>query len=102
MYPFLIVLIAFSAWNIAQRHRAFAILAALLVVFHIVSSVRAYPDYLSYANELWGGPQNVHRIFADSNVDWGQGLKAIKRYIDHHHIQDSSFPHFHSHVAYTA
>jgi tetratricopeptide (TPR) repeat protein len=98
IYPFLIVLIAFSAWNIAQRHRAFAILAALLVVFHIVSSVRAYPDYLSYANELWGGPQNVHRIFADSNVDWGQGLKAMKRYIDQHQIKECWFAYFGSYV----
>jgi tetratricopeptide (TPR) repeat protein len=98
IYPFLIVLIAFSAWNIAQRRRAFAILAALLVVFHIVSSVRAYPDYLSYANELWGGPQNVHRIFADSNVDWGQGLKSMKRYIDQHQIKDCWFAYFGSYV----
>jgi len=97
MYPFLIILIAFSAWNIARR-RAFAILAALFVVFHIFSSVRAFPNYLSYANELWGGPQNAHRIFADSNVDWGQGLKVMKRYIDQHQIKDCWFAYFGSFV----
>ena len=98
VYPFLIVLIAFSAWNLAQRHRAFAVLVALLVVFHIVSSVRSYPNYLSYANELWGGPQNIHRILADSNVDWGQGLKVMKRYVDQHQIKDCWFAYFGSFV----
>jgi tetratricopeptide (TPR) repeat protein len=91
VYPFLIVLAAFGAWSLGQRHRALASLLAVLVVFHVVSSVRAFPNYIPYANELWGGPRNVHRVLADSNVDWGQGLKAMKAYIDQRHIKECWF-----------
>ncbi|MBZ5661783.1 MAG: phospholipid carrier-dependent glycosyltransferase [Acidobacteriia bacterium] len=99
VYPFLIVLAAFCAWNLAQRHRAAAIFVTIALIFHIASSVRAFPNYISYANELWGGPQNAHRILADSNVDWGQGLKAMKRYIDDRQIKNCWFAYFGSVVA---
>jgi 4-amino-4-deoxy-L-arabinose transferase-like glycosyltransferase len=102
VYPFLIVLVAFCAWTIVERRRAVAILVAILFVFHIVSSLRAFPNYISYANELWGGPQNAHRILADSNVDWGQGLKAMKRYIDQRQIKECWFAYFGSVVADSA
>ena len=99
VYPFLIVLVAFCAWNLAQRHRAVAAFVAAVLLFHIVSSVRAFPNYIPYANELWGGPQNAHHILADSNVDWGQGLKAMKQYIDERQIKNCWFAYFGSVVA---
>ena len=102
VYPFLIILVAFGAWSLARQHRAYAVLLGVLVVFHIASSVRAFPNDLSYANEVWGGPQNAHRILADSNVDWGQGLKAMKRYVDQHQIKECWFAYFGSVVADSA
>jgi hypothetical protein len=88
VYPFLIVLVASCAWYLGQRHRVLAGLVAVLLLFHIATSARAFPNYISYANELWGGPENTHRMLADSNVDWGQGLIALKQYIDEHQIKD--------------
>jgi hypothetical protein len=94
LYPFLIVLVAFGVWSLGQRHRALAALVAVLVLFHVASSLRAFPNYIPYANELWGGPKNVHRVLADSNVDWGQGLNAMSQYIAQHHIKDCWFAYF--------
>lgn len=94
VFPFMIVLIAAGAWNLSQRHRALAAVVAVLVAFHVVSSVRAFPNYIPYSNELWGGPENTYKVLADSNVDWGQGLKAMKQYIDERHIQDCWFAYF--------
>jgi hypothetical protein len=69
---------------------------AFLVLFHVVSSLRAFPtSYIPYANELWGGPANVHKYLTDSTTDWGQQLKAVKRYIDERRIKECWF-------AYTA
>ena len=45
-------------------------------------------------DELWGGPGNVHRVLADSNADWGQGLKAMKQYIDRRGIKECWFAYF--------
>jgi hypothetical protein len=94
IYPFLIILVSFAAWNLGMRHRALAAVVGFLMIFHAASSVRAFPNYIPYANEFWGGPAKTHEILADSNVDWGQGLLAMKRYIGEHHIQNCWFAYF--------
>jgi 4-amino-4-deoxy-L-arabinose transferase-like glycosyltransferase len=38
-----------------------------------------HPYELSYFNVLAGGPAGGRHILADSNLDWGQGLKALAR-----------------------
>jgi hypothetical protein len=50
---------------------------AVLVAFTAVSSVRAYPYYLPYSNEAFGGPGRTREWLHDSNVDWGQDLGRL-------------------------
>ena len=38
-----------------------------------------HPHELSYFNALAGGSAGGHRVLADSNLDWGQGAKALAR-----------------------
>lgn len=47
-----------------------------------------WPHYLSFFNELVGGPENGHRYLLDSNVDWGQGLPELKRWLDEQGISE--------------
>lgn len=94
IYPFLIVFISTAAWSFANRHRLAAMLVALLLLFHVASSLRAFPNYIPYANEFWGGSANSYRILADSNVDWGQGLIALKQYTDEHPAENCWFAYF--------
>jgi len=94
LYPFLIVLVAGAAWRLAASHRAWTYALTVLVVWHVVSSIRAFPDYLPYSNEAWGGPSNTHKFLSDSNVDWGQQLKIAKRYLDTHGIKDCWLDYF--------
>jgi hypothetical protein len=47
------------------------------VLFVAVSSLRAYPYYLPYSNEAFGGPAGTHLYLHDSNVDWGQDLGRL-------------------------
>jgi tetratricopeptide (TPR) repeat protein len=84
VYPFLAVLAAAGAGRLAQRRRAWGIIVSGLVLIHAGSSLRAFPNYLSYSNELWGGPSKTYQVLTDSNVDWGQGLPAVKRYVQTH------------------
>lgn len=94
VYPFLILLGSYAAWNLGKQHRALAAAVAILAAFHAVSSLKAFPNYIPYANELWGGPAGSHEWLADSNVDWGQGLVAMKQYIDRHQIKNCWFGYF--------
>ncbi|MFF5370026.1 ArnT family glycosyltransferase [Streptomyces sp. NPDC013187] len=62
---------------LVSRRRWVSVGVAVLVAFAAVSSVRAYPFYLPYANEAFGGPGRTREWLHDSNVDWGQDLGRL-------------------------
>jgi hypothetical protein len=45
----------------------------------VLAIASIHPYELSYFNDLAGGPQGGRHILADSNLDWGQGLKPLVR-----------------------
>jgi tetratricopeptide (TPR) repeat protein len=98
VFPFVIIIVSFAAWNLATRHRALAVLLGVLVVCHAWSSVRAFPNYIPYANELWGGSAKSYQLVTDSDVDWGQGLTALKQYIDQRQIKKCWLAYFGSQI----
>jgi tetratricopeptide (TPR) repeat protein len=94
VYPFLFALGGWAAWTLMQRSRAWAYAIACLLLFSLISSARAFPVYLAYSNELWGGPASTYKYLSDSNADWGQQLKATKRYLDARHVDHCWFAYF--------
>jgi hypothetical protein len=64
----------------AQRRlrSAWAAAAVALALVQAVEAAACAPWYLSFFNQLAGGPGRGYRIVNDSNVDWGQGLLALK------------------------
>ena len=83
VFIFAAMLGAGEAWNLIRADRRWAFLIAALVVFHVVSSARAFPtSYMAYSNELWGGPAETYKYLTDANTDWGQQLIATKKYLD--------------------
>ena len=92
VFVFLLVLAGGAVWSLICHDRRWTWPLAILLLFHMVSSLRAFPtSYMAYANELWGGPANVHKYLTDSTTDWGQQLKAMKRYVDQRGIQQCWF-----------
>lgn len=66
-----------AAGVLAVRWRWAGAVTGVLVLFVAVSSLRAFPYYLPYSNEAFGGPAETHRRLHDSNVDWGQDLGRL-------------------------
>jgi 4-amino-4-deoxy-L-arabinose transferase-like glycosyltransferase len=91
VYPFLILLAGAGAASLAQSSRRRAWIVGLLLVLHVASSARAFPNYPAYSNEIWGGPANTYKVLTDANVDMGGGLKEMRRYINDHHITQCWF-----------
>jgi tetratricopeptide (TPR) repeat protein len=91
VFPFLILLAAGGACAMARKSKRWLYAVAALVTLHCLSSLMAYPNYLAYANEAWGGPSQTHRYLTDANTDWGQQLIAVKAYVDEHQIHDCWF-----------
>ena len=57
-------------------------------------SLRFHPHHLAYFNLLAGGPAGGRWHLVDSNLDWGQDLHALKRYLDNHHVPDVGLAYF--------
>jgi hypothetical protein len=91
IYPFLILAAAAGAWELFRRGKAWAVIVAVLVLFHIASSLHTLPNYLAYSNELFGGTANTYRNLSDSNADWGQGLLEARQYLERRNIKDCWF-----------
>jgi len=56
----------------------------LLAGWLAVGTLSIFPHYLSYFNELGGGPANGDHYLVDSNLDWGQDLPALREWLDAH------------------
>jgi 4-amino-4-deoxy-L-arabinose transferase-like glycosyltransferase len=47
-----------------------------------------HPHELSYFNELAGGPAGGHRELLDSNLDWGQDLPSLRRWLEEERVTE--------------
>ena len=45
-------------------------------------SLLTHPHYLASFNPLVGGPKGAYRYLVDSNLDWGQDLGTLARYLE--------------------
>jgi 4-amino-4-deoxy-L-arabinose transferase-like glycosyltransferase len=99
IYIFLAALIGGATWALIRQNRRWAYLVAVLLLMHAGSSLHAYPSYMAYSNELWGGPPKTYKYLTDSNADWGEQLKATKQYLDQRGVKDCWFVYFAAGVA---
>ena len=64
---------------LAERKGLIRAVAAVCLVGQGLAVALVHPNELVYFNVLAGGPLGGRRVLADSNLDWGQGLKALVR-----------------------
>jgi hypothetical protein len=94
VYAFLAIAGAGALWALARSHRGWKYATFALLLVHVASSLRAFPSNIAYSNELWGGPSRTYRHLSDSNSDWAQQLKSLKRYLDARGTRDCWFAYF--------
>jgi 4-amino-4-deoxy-L-arabinose transferase-like glycosyltransferase len=94
VYVFLYVLIGGATWVLIRKNRKWAYVVGTLLLVHVASSLMAFPNYIPYSNELWGGPSQTHKYLTDSNSDWGQQLKSVKQYLDQRGVKECWFLYF--------
>jgi hypothetical protein len=74
-----------SGSKVAVFLRGHAIIL-LLITWLFLSTLRIYPHFLAYFNPLGGGPERGWHSLVDSNLDWGQDLVGLKRWLDENHV----------------
>lgn len=80
IYPALFIVGGCAVHLMRLRKVKIALAALLLGV--AAESWLSRPDYLAFFNVLAGGPRQGYKHLADSNLDWGQDLPLIKRWIE--------------------
>lgn len=94
LYVFLAVLGAGALVAFLRRDRRWRYAIAVLLVLQVATSLRAFPTYMAYSNEFWGGPKETYKYLTDSNSDWGQQLKSLKHYLDARDVKECWFAYF--------
>lgn len=54
-------------------------LVVIALMGQAVAVASVHPNELTYFNAVAGGPSGERWVLSDSNLDWGQGLKAMAR-----------------------
>ncbi len=93
--PFAYILTAKTIFNLIRRvdfqaSFIWGVMLVIMSVFLMSETVAAYPAYMSYFNEIAGGPKNGYKYVTDSNADWGQDIKRLKVWVDKYNWCDGS------------
>lgn len=84
IFPFVFVATSKVAAFVMSRGWWVRVLCTLPLMWSIVSSLAVYPHSLSYFNETVGGPKGGSAHLVDSNIDWGQDVLHLKKWLDRH------------------
>jgi len=83
-YPVLFILTGVLGTYLVRPRRGGALLVALLLAWHAGESLAVAPHYISYFNEVAGGPAGGYRHLVDSSIDWGQDLPGLADWLKGH------------------
>src|SRR5580692_6406986 len=93
-YAYSFALAGGGAAALAASSRKWFAVCSLVVAAHVGSSLAAFPNAMAYANEVWGGPANVHKLLSDSNADWAQQLFQVRAWQERHPGEECWFAYF--------
>jgi len=88
VFPFFAVLSGAIVSGDGSRVAAGCRVAFLLAALGIASCLAQAPYFLSYFNYASLCFAQRHQMLVDSNLDWGQDLARLKRYMDAHGIPE--------------
>lgn len=103
VYPFAIILVSGQLSrmrNILKNHSkkillsTFYLLLSILLGWYVAENIRVWPYYLTYFNQLAGGPSGGYRYVVDSNLDWGQDLKRLNQWVEKNNIDEIYLDYF--------
>ena len=84
-----------SKWlNNAKRFNFRTLAVGALFIWYIFGTLWNFPHFLSYFNELAGGPYGGWRYATDSNLDWGQDLKRLADFVEEKQIPSIAVDYF--------
>jgi hypothetical protein len=95
IYPFVLLIGGKAvAAVLASRRKLLAMTLAALCLLQVGAVSAIHPYYLAFFNQFVGGPKNGYKYLADSNLDWGQDLKRLKKWMDANGVDKINLAYF--------
>jgi len=95
IYGFTIILVAGQLTHARLWHKKYLkILISILLAWYLAEFASVYPYYLTYFNEIAGGPAGGYRYVTDSNLDWGQDLYRLGQWAKQNNIKKINLDYF--------
>ena len=91
-YPFLAIVAGSSLKEFKGIYGN--LIVVILLLWFVVGTLKSFPHFISYANELAGARSTRYQQFADSNIDWGQSLPDLQGYVDKKKPKHFTFSYF--------
>ncbi len=88
-----VVLLAAGVWERVRSQRTAILLICIAILLQAADTLRYAPDYLAYFNSYVGHDEG-YRLLSGSNLDWGQGLLAVRQYQATHPKEEISLAYF--------
>jgi len=88
VFPFTFLLISgqIASWLKSPPFGIKYLIVGVLILWQVISVTSIFPHFLAYFNELIGGPDRGYLYVVDSNLDWGQDLKRLAKWVDKQNI----------------
>ncbi|MBZ9571990.1 glycosyltransferase family 39 protein [Patescibacteria group bacterium] len=86
-FTFILVSIVITSWLKSPPFGIKYLILGILILWQITSVISIYPHFLSYFNEIAGGPDQGFIYSVNSNLDWGQDLKRLKKWVNENKIE---------------
>lgn len=95
IYPF-VILISAAAVNelFSMKSRIGRMVLLVLMVFWVGRFSITYPHSLTFFNQFVGGAESGFKYLSDSNLDWGQHLKLLKRWMTRNEVDHINLAYF--------
>ena len=92
--PIYVFLFVFCSKIAKQKNKWLGAAIAILIIHYILSSLFIFPHYFSYFNEIVGGPSNGYMHLVGANLDNGQDLPGLKKYMEESGIKKIKLSYF--------
>lgn len=90
IYPFVAIVGAAGIREIGVK----GMIIVGLLLWYVGGTIAQYPHFISYANEIVGSRERRFEVLSDSNLDWGQALPDLARYVEAKKIGKLKFSYF--------
>jgi hypothetical protein len=95
IYPFVLIVAGKAVaelWH--DKRQLVRAMLGVLCLFAVVEGTLVYPHFLAFFNRFGGGPSHGYEYLVDSNLDWGQDLKPLKKWMDKNNVQHINLAYF--------